>query len=215
MKISCIWSLACALISLFFIIPPVCAQDKDRIPSFIQEVEAKAASVKTLRCSLRQERHLAIFSRPVVFKGYMALEKPDKLRWEFTTPIRSVLILNGSKALRCSGNTRPQRLDLDTNPVMQMVSKEIWNWVNGSYSSLQKTYRIISLGQGPCILLKAINPNIARIISSIKITFYPDSLQPSTVKIQEPGGDFTVISFSCYIINRPIKQSLFVECSGP
>ena len=199
----------------FFTISPVSAKDNGKVSSLIHDVEAKAATVRTLTCTLKQERHLAIFSQPVVFQGYMALEKPDKLRWEFTSPIRSVFILNGSKALRCSGNTRPQCLDLNTNPLMHMVSKEIWNWVNGSYASLQKTYRIISRGQGPCILLKAINPNIARVISSIRITFYPDSLQPSTVKIQEPGGDFTVISFSDYIINRPIKQSLFAECSGP
>ncbi|MBW2164233.1 MAG: hypothetical protein JRF43_07295, partial [Deltaproteobacteria bacterium] len=69
------------LLPLLFIVPPVFAEDNGRLSSFIHDVEAKAATVKTLTCTLKQERHLAIFARPVIFQGRMALEKPDKLRW--------------------------------------------------------------------------------------------------------------------------------------
>ena len=82
------------LLPLFFIVPPVFAEDNGKLSSFIHDVEAKAATVKTLTCTLKQERHLAIFARPVIFRGRMALEKPDKLRWEFTSPIASVLIFH-------------------------------------------------------------------------------------------------------------------------
>jgi outer membrane lipoprotein-sorting protein len=203
------------LLSLLFIISPVFAQDNGKLSSFIHDVEAKAATVKTLTCNLKQERHLAIFARPVIFRGRMALEKPDKLRWEFTSPIASVLILNGTGGLKCSGNSEPQRFNLATDPVMQMVSKQIWTWINGSYDILQKQYHMILLEQGPCIVLTANDPKIARAISSVKISFDPDSLQPTTVKIQEPGGDHTVISFSDFILNQPLDQSFFTKCSSP
>ena len=199
----------------FFIISPVFAEDNGRLSSFIHEVEAKAATVKTLTCTLKQERHLAIFARPVIFRGRMALEKPDKLRWEFTSPIASVLIFNGAKGIKCSGNSEPQRFNLATDPVMQMVSKQIWTWVNGSYATLQEQYHMVLLEPGPCLVLTANDPKIARAISSVKINFNPDSLQPTTVRIQEPGGDHTVISFSDFILNQPLNQSLFTRCSSP
>lgn len=200
---------------LLFIVPPVFAEDNGKLSSFIHDVEAKAASVKTLTCTLRQERHLAIFARPVIFQGRMALEKPDKLRWEFTSPIASVLIFNGTKGLKCSGNSEPQRFNLTTDPIMQMVSKQIWTWVNGSYTTLQEQYRMVLLEPGPCLVLTANDPKIAKAISSVKISFNPDSLQPTTVRIQEPGGDHTVISFSDFILNQPLDQSLFTRCSSP
>ena len=203
------------LLPLFFIVPPVFAEDNGKLSSFIHDVEARAATVKTLTCILKQERHLAIFARPVIFQGRMALEKPDKLRWEFTSPIASVLIFNGAKGLKCSGNSEPQRFNLATDPVMQMVSKQIWTWVNGSYATLQEQYRMVLLEQGPCLVLTANDPKIARAISSVKISFNPDSLQPTTVRIQEPGGDHTVISFSDFILNQSLDRSLFTKCSSP
>ena len=207
--------LVLMLLTLLFIVPPVFAEDNGKLSSFIHDVEARAATVKTLTCILKQERHLAIFARPVIFQGRMALEKPDKLRWEFTSPIASVLIFNGAKGLKCSGNSEPQRFNLATDPVMQMVSKQIWTWVNGSYATLQEQYRMVLLEQGPCLVLTANDPKIARAISSVKISFNPDSLQPTTVRIQEPGGDHTVISFSDFILNQPLDQSLFTRCSSP
>jgi outer membrane lipoprotein-sorting protein len=203
------------LLPLLFIVPPVFAEDNGKLSSFIHDVEVKAATVKTLTCTLKQERHLAVFVRPVIFRGRMALEKPDKLRWEFTNPIPSVLILNGSGGLKCSGNNEPQRFNLATDPVMQMVSKQIWTWVNGSYATLQEQYRMVLLEQGPCLVLTANDPKIARAISSVEISFNPDSLQPTTVRIQEPGGDHTIISFSDFILNQPMDQSLFTRCSSP
>jgi len=203
------------LLPLLFIVPPVFAEDNGKLSSFIHDVEARAATVKTLTCILKQERHLAIFARPVIFQGRMALEKPDKLRWEFTSPIASVLIFNGAKGLKCSGNSEPQRFNLATDPVMQMVSKQIWTWVNGSYATLQEQYGMVLLEPGPCLVLTANDPKIARAISSVKISFNPDSLQPTTVRIQEPGGDYTVISFSDFILNQPLDQSLFTRCSSP
>lgn len=203
------------LLPLLFIVPPVFAEDNGKLSSFIHDVEAKAATVKTLTCTLKQERHLAIFARPVIFQGRMALEKPDKLRWEFTSPIASVLIFNGAKGLKCSGNSEPQRFNLATDPIMQMVSKQIWTWVNGSYATLQEQYRMVLLEPGPCLVLTANDPKIARAISSVKISFNPDSLQPTTVRIQEPGGDHTVISFSDFILNQPLDQSLFNRCGSP
>ncbi len=203
------------LLPLFFIVPLVFAEDNGKLSSFIHDVEAKAATVKTLTCTLKQERHLAIFARPVIFQGRMALEKPDKLRWEFTSPIASVLIFNGAKGLKCSGNSEPQRFNLATDPIMQMVSKQIWTWVNGSYATLQEQYRMVLLEPGPCLVLTANDPKIARAISSVKISFNPDSLQPTTVRIQEPGGDHTVISFSDFILNQPLDQSLFNRCGSP
>ena len=207
--------LVLMLLTLLFIVPPVFAEDNGKLSSFIHDVEARAATVKTLTCILKQERHLAIFARPVIFQGRMALEKPDKLRWEFINPIASVLIFNGAKGLKCSGNSEPQRFNLATDPVMQMVSKQIWTWVNGSYATLQEQYRMVLLEQGPCLVLTANDPRIARAISSVKISFNPDSLQPTTVRIQEPGGDHTVISFSDFILNQPLDQSLFTRCSSP
>ncbi|MBW1939470.1 MAG: outer membrane lipoprotein carrier protein LolA, partial [Deltaproteobacteria bacterium] len=131
------------LLPILFIVPPVFAKDNGKLSLFIHDIEARAATVKTLSCILKQERHLAIFARPVIFRGRMALEKPDKLRWEFTSPIPSVLIFNGAEGLKCSGNSEPQRFNLLTDPVMQMVSKQIWTWVNGSYATLQEQYRMV------------------------------------------------------------------------
>ncbi len=210
----CIAFLTLTALCLFVPAQTIFADSDKDLPALLKVLEAKAAEVRTLTCNLKQERHLAIFSQPVVFRGRLALARPDKLRWEFSSPIHSVLIFNGTHGIRCRGESDPLRFDLNADPVMQMVSRQIWTWMDGAYSSLRKSYRIAALDPGPGLVIFPKDKKLAGVISRIEISFHPDFLQPTRVEIQEQGKDYTVITFSDHVLNRSIDESLFIQCSS-
>ncbi|MBU0729655.1 MAG: outer membrane lipoprotein carrier protein LolA [Proteobacteria bacterium] len=185
------------------------SQDLDR---FLEKVERKSSEIQSFTCNFRQERHLSIFTRPVIFEGELFLVRPSQLRWEFLRPVPSVMIFNGSKGMRCSGKSEPQQFDLATNPVMKMVSSQLWNWMDGSYGKMQDAYRIELAAAGTGIRLQPIDERLARAIAEIRIDFEPVTLQPEKVEIFEQGGDRTVISFSSYLPNISLDESLFTRC---
>ncbi len=178
---------------------------------FLEDIKARVRDTRTVQCRFEQERNLAIFTQPVIFSGRMVLSRPDRLRWENIKPIPSVLIFNGDKGQRCNDDAPPVRFDLRTDPVMNMVARQIWTWVDGDYTKLRKDYSLALTG-GDTLELTPKAGSTQRLITSVRITFDRSTLQPQTIRIGETGGDSTVIRFSGYQLNQAVDERLFTTC---
>lgn len=198
---------------LWFLLPaaPAMATGEDPAP-LLQELEATATKVRNLSCSFTQEKQLALFARPVIFHGTLHLARPDRLRWEFTRPVPSVLIFKGESGLRCADG-QTTRFDLKSDPIMRMVAHQLWLWLGGDYAKLAAEYHL-TLAAPHTLLVEPKDPKIAEFVASVTITFDPDSLQPRQVKIAEPGGDTTTISFHDYQLDAPLDENLFSRCNS-
>jgi outer membrane lipoprotein-sorting protein len=201
----------CCLLQLALLPAANAATGPEELASFLREIETATAEVQSLTCAFTQEKHLALFARPVVFHGTLNLVRPDRLRWEFTGPVPSVLIFKGESGLRCNGQAPPIRFDLKNDPVMQMVARQLWMWLDGNYSRLAAEYHLRMSGEAALVLVPR-NPKIAEFIASITISFDAGSKQPQRVEIAEPGGDLTRISFHDYHFNPAPDETLFSRC---
>ncbi len=189
---------------------PVRAAD-ETLDAFLQRLTAQSASVSSFQCDFRQERHLAIFAKPVIFTGLLAMVRPDRLRWEFTDPIPSTLIFAGDRGMRCGGTAVPQQFDLAADPVMGTVARQLRAWVGGDYGSLGDLYRM-ELLDGPGLLLFPLDPAMAGFMESIRVAFDVDTLRPVQVRISEQGGDYTLLVFADYQLNISLDDSRFAGC---
>lgn len=64
----------------------------------IREMAAAAAKAKSIQAKFTQTKHAKMLKAPQVSEGQMTCRWPDKLRWEYTSPRRSALVLDGTKA---------------------------------------------------------------------------------------------------------------------
>lgn len=200
------------LISLLWL-PPTYPSQAETLNDFLARVEARAAGVRSFTCDFRQERKLAIFAKPVVFSGKLYLARPDRLRWEFTKPIASLLILDGKIGRRCGEGSPASEFNLDRDPVMRLVTGQLKTWTSGAYRDLQGDFTL-ELATGPALVLKPRKEGLASFLKRIVVLFDPDSLQPVRVEIHEEGGDRTLISFSGYQLNQELAAELFSACRG-
>ena len=202
------------LCSLFIGPGPFSAVAEESSPGledFLRRVEENSASISSFSCDFTQVRHLTIFPQPVEFSGRLSLAKPDKLRWEFTKPLPSVLVLNGKKGLKCSDGGPVREFNLDLDPVMRLVATQLWAWTSGSYRDLKDDFDF-ELLPGPVLVFSPVTNGADSFLSKIRVAFEPDFLQPLSVEISEPGGDRTVITFSGYQRNIALQTTLFTEC---
>ncbi|MBU0483428.1 MAG: outer membrane lipoprotein carrier protein LolA [Proteobacteria bacterium] len=181
------------------------------LESFLQKIELNSASINSFSCDFIQVRHLAIFPQPVKFSGRLTLSRPDRLRWEFITPLPSVLVLNGKKGLKCNDRGPVLEFDLALDPVMRVVAAQLWAWTSGSYRELQDDFDF-ELLPGPSLVFAPVQKGAASFIGKIKVVFDPEFLQPLEVEITEPGGDRTALFFSGYQRNIDLPATLFTEC---
>ncbi|MDZ7642310.1 MAG: outer membrane lipoprotein carrier protein LolA [Desulfurivibrio sp.] len=189
------------------------AAETGELAAFLREVERAAAEMRSMSCAFTQEKELAMFDQPVVFRGKLDLLRPDRLRWEFVSPVSSILIFKGDSGLRCDGNSPPARFDLQKDPVMRLVARQLWLWLGGEYDRLAEDYHLTLAGDAT-LLIEPKDPGMAEFISSLTISFNPETHQPRQVEIKEAGGDLTRLTFhDCQLDSDP-DEALFSRCDG-
>ncbi|MDK9708511.1 MAG: outer membrane lipoprotein carrier protein LolA [Desulforhopalus sp.] len=192
-------------------VPPVFAAEAEELQSFLTEIQAASDKVRSFSSEFVQERRLALFAEPVIFRGSLVVVRPDRLRWEFISPVPSVLIFRGDRGIRCNDKAPPVHFDLGADPIMRAVAEQLWLWLGGDYSRLNATYQMEKAGP-VSLRISPKDQAMLEYITSITITFNKTSKQPEKVEIVDPGGDTTVISFHSYVLNSKTPDVLFALC---
>ncbi len=206
--------LSASLLCCFLLVLGAASQavsSDEELQSFLKEIQDASDEVRSFSSSFVQERKLALFTEPVIFHGSLTVVRPDRLRWEFTSPVPSVLIFSGERGMRCNADAPPVSFDLGSDPIMRTVAEQLWLWLGGDYSRLEFLYNMEKTGPNTL----AITPKeeaVAKFITTIAITFNKTARQPEKVEIAEPGGDSTTISFQSYVLNSSTPDILFTVC---
>ena len=170
------------------------ATQQDELTKFLQPIQEAADRLTSFSSEFIQERELALFTEPVIFRGRLTVVRPDRLRWEFVSPAASVLIFSGDSGLRCDANGKPISFTLGSDPIMHEVAKQLWLWLGGDYKKLASVYTMERKGENG-LILHPLDTGMAGYIERVELTFDPVTHQPDLVEIIEPGGDATRIRF--------------------
>src|SRR4030042_3920805 len=116
-------------------------------------IKQAASSVQTLAGEFTQEKHLEILENAPVSKGRFFYKNPDCLRWEVYEPTSMGFIVNGDKGKRWRGKSGSlQSFDLKKEPVIQIISGQVFAWARAEFNQLEAGYDITVLEENPVIL---------------------------------------------------------------
>ena len=199
---------------LFFVLffsKAIGSSSSNELENFLQEIQGSSDRVHSFTSGFTQEKILSLFSNPVIFQGRLSIVRPDRLRWEFTSPVPSVLILDGEQGVRCNDKAEAEKFRLSSDPVMKIVAEQLWFWLGGDYKELARHHRLDKRDPAT-LLITPEDQSTADYVETVTIIFDENSLQPLQVEIMEPGGDRTRISFHSSSINMQISEKLFTDC---
>jgi len=174
------------------------------------QLRKDAGQIKTISADFVQEKHLQILSRPLISKGVFYYEAPGSLRWEYQSPIRSILLMHEGRVTRYIWGENGFRKDSGLSlQAMQIVLQEITKWLGGHFddnpdftASLEPDRRIVLTPKKKAF--SAIIRNIELILSD----------RPGVIKsvtIYEGEKSFTRIIFKNVRVNEVLKETVFRE----
>ena len=178
--------------------------------AMLGRLQKLSAGVRTLSSDFVQEKYLSVFKSALVSHGRFYYSKPDKLRWELTSPVVSGFALNGSSGRRWRGSDKnSEHFQLDRDPVMQIVAEQLLAWARADFPWLKAHYRIEVVGERPARL--RLEPLFATggFLDHLEIRFAADGSHVQQVVVHEKDGDYTRISFTNTVVNGPLAASLF------
>ena len=190
---------------------PASAADTAPSAALFEELARTAEGVKTLSSDFVQEKHLSMFKSVMTSKGRFYFVKPDQLRWEMTAPVASGFVLKGEKGKRWHERTgRRENFTISQEPVMKLVSDQLFAWALADFAWLRKEYRITLLNEAPVSLrLEPKGGPTAGFLKHLLIGFSADGRYVKSVELHEKDGDFTRIRFLNTAVNKQLAAELF------
>ena len=183
-------------LSLVMFFSPCLAADSDSV------------QIESIKADFTQEKHLKILARPIISTGTFTFAPPQSLRWEYQTPIPSILIMHGGtirKYMHKDGELiedRGMRLD-----AMQMVLVEISSWLDGRFT--ENDLFSVSFDDEHTVLLRPKEESFANLINKIELKLADRQGLLDSVTIFEGADAYTKMTFSNRVLNQEIPASVF------
>jgi len=172
------------------------------------EIRNTAETIVSVKADFVQSKHMKILSRPLVSRGTLYFKSPQSLRWEYTSPVKSVLLMNKGAVVRyvkgSGGFVKDASAGLQS---MQVVVQEISRWMKGEFNT--NPGYAAELKNGGRILLVPKDKSFSKIITRIELVLSDRPGIIDSVKIIESEDSYTTIRFEKTVINGAMNDALF------
>ncbi|MCC6575542.1 MAG: outer membrane lipoprotein carrier protein LolA [Planctomycetes bacterium] len=184
---------------------------KESVDDVLKRIEKEHADHKTFAGKFKQEKHVLLFDDVIESSGRFVFKKPDHVRWEYTKPHESILVIAGDDGQKWNETTKKvEKFKLSDERGLDAVVKQLFTWFKGEFTKMTESYTVTLEGNKPTKLKMAPkNDTVKKFISSIEVTMSSDEKYIDSVKIVEPGDDYTLYTFSEAKLDGEVKDEEF------
>lgn len=175
-----------------------------------QRINAVASGMNTMTCDFVQTKTVKMLRSNIVSRGVMYYGKPNKLRWEYTTPYKYTFILNGQTVWlkNTKGNSK---IDVAQSKVFKEITRIMMSSVLGTCVSNNRDFKVSLQGNGNswrAVMVPRKNP-MKQMFSSITVYFDMQKSMVTAVRMVEKNGDTTNIKLTNVKVNTPVNAKVF------
>jgi outer membrane lipoprotein-sorting protein len=176
----------------------------------LKSIQKTMSGVQSISADVVQKKHLKILSKPLSSQGHFLYQAPDSLRWEYSSPIKSIVLVHAGIVKRYiwkeNGFIEDTSVKLEA---VRIVMGQISKWFQGRFEDNTDFTGVIKPGDPFRIVLTPRNDTIKGFISEVVITFSQTPGVVSAIEIIEQQGTSTVLEFHGVVLNHPIPERLF------
>ncbi len=163
----------------------------------LQDLHGKMSALDSVYFEFTQERQLKLFAEPLKSEGVMLIARPDKIRWETTSPFQSILMGDHESVAQFEKEDGQwKKLNLGFPQMLRRVMEQMSLMHQGKMEALTSDFGVsIATGAVTVITLTPKDESIRSVLSSLEIHMPPDLSTTREVVMNEPNGDLTRIIF--------------------
>jgi outer membrane lipoprotein-sorting protein len=194
------------ILILSILLPSAAAADN------FDQLRKDAANIKTVQSHFTQKKVMKILSKPLVSEGRFYYATPDSFRWEYTKPLKSIVISHKGEVKRYIMSAGKMVEDKSGGvQAMRIVLAEIAGWMSGKFDQNPSFKASVKEGATTEITLIPTGQEMAGMIQKIEISVSKKSMAVKSVKIIENESTSTIIDFRDVEINKPVNETVFQD----
>lgn len=173
-------------------------------------IRAAADGVSSLQADFVQTKHLKLLKRPIVSRGKLYYRRPSQVRWEYTSPIRSIVIMDarGVRRYIWQGNRYVRDASAKLRPI-QLVLGEMNLWLSGAFSQSKVFLAKLHPGPPATVRLTPRDRVIKQFVSGVELSLAASPGVVDRIRITESPDASTRIQLVQIKRNQPLSDRLF------
>ncbi|HEY7956704.1 MAG TPA: outer membrane lipoprotein carrier protein LolA [Polyangia bacterium] len=204
---------ALALATALVFALPAWAAPAPKLDVLLAKLQASSKQVRTLSGEFTQRNRIKLFKQELRSRGRLYFQAPRRIRWEYTEPDPSVLVLDGQKATLSTPGAPPQVFDLAHDATMAAIFDQLLLWLGpGSLAQAHNDYQLTASGTAaePILTLepKPSSP-VAKAFQRIQLRLDGKSWLLKSILLVEKSGDEKEITFTRLERNVPLPPNAF------
>jgi len=180
------------------------------IAAFKSGLAKATAQTQTIESDFVQEKVMSVLSETIKSKGKFCFKKANKLRWEYHSPFRYLIVLNGDK-VTVKDDNKTNRFDTKSNQMFKKITDIMTSCIQGNISD-SKDFEVSYLENYSQYILR-LSPkskSMRDFFSSIHIYLDKKDFSVQRLQMYENSEDYTIITFSGKKINKGIPDEKFI-----
>jgi len=171
----------------------------------LQRIDKANSGISSLTGNFVQTKKSSMVEGLMTSRGRLCMQDGN-VRWEYTSPDKSVCIIKGEEVFLVSGGGVRQ-MNANAAKGFQGIAKIIGS--AGSLSSGKDfSVEVFEAGNSYLAVLTPLGRDLKRMFSSVRL-FFGDDLRVAKIELNEASGDKTTISLSDLVYNGPVSASEF------
>ena len=175
------------------------------------KTEFAAASQKTtaIKADFTQEKNLSMLSEKITSKGDFWFKKDSRVRMEYNTPFKYLMILNKDKVYVKDG-AKESKVSTRSNKMFQQINKIMIDCMQGTMlDNTDFKTRVFENKTGALVELTPVSKGMKEMFKSINVVVDKKDFSVLSIQMQELSGDNTIMRFTNKELNASIPDTLF------
>ena len=204
--------LSCLFVFLFPCLP-IMGQTKltaEQQKQIVDQIDKASSAMKTMQCDFTQTKRMKLLSKEMQSKGVMYFKRPDKLRWQYTSPYDYTFIMNGDK-VQIKSLKSTKNIDVQQNKMFRQITNIILSSITGGTLRTSADFNVELWQQDKTYFVKLYpkKKELKQLYQYLEIWFDRELTKVSTVKMMEKTGDMTIVNLLNTKYGVTINEKLF------
>lgn len=181
------------------------------IASFKEKTTASMKNIQSLQCNFTQTKVLSYLDDAVRSSGTLYFQSPGKIRWEYRTPTRYVVVFNNDRMYTRDKAGQVMETDFSGHKRFSALS-DVLSQVTGQgnfFDESRFTTSYYKISNGYRAVLVPREKPLGRYIKQIELSIDATSFLVKQVNITDPSGDYIQLDFTDQRKNLPVADDKF------
>ena len=173
-----------------------------------QKLQARYEETKTMTADFKQSTSVPMSTRKRVGAGKLVISKPGRIRWDYLTPDRQVLISDGKKVSMYLADSA----QMIVQPVSQYINSDVTYAFFVGTGNIARDFKVLPPERQAAAGLKAIKlvPKTAHPQVDYLHVWIDENFMVRRLEIVDHFGSITDLAFSNISRNEPVSPEVFV-----